>query len=66
MTSLHGVGRGVSDLLIGFLGKNYQLKVKRLKVKLPESQIEWIRDWRGRMFIVRSVDDTLVGCPVYR
>jgi hypothetical protein len=64
VTSLHAVGRGVPDLLVGFRGENYLLEVKSSRGKLTSSQEDWIQDWRGRVFIVRSVDDALMAVGV--
>lgn len=57
--SLHAVGRGVPDLLVGFRGNNYLLEVKSEKGKLTEDQEKWINNWRGHVAIVRSVGEAL-------
>lgn len=57
--SLHRVGGGVPDLLVGFRGKNYLFEVKVEGGKLNDTQHAWISSWRGSVYIVRSVDDAV-------
>ena len=57
--SLHRVGRGVPDLLIGFRGHNYLAEVKTATGKPSRGQVEWMRDWRGQSCIIRSVEDAM-------
>jgi Holliday junction resolvase len=53
-------GKGVPDLLVGRAGKNYLLEVKDpLTGRLTQDQIYWHRTWRGKVHIVRSVDEAL-------
>lgn len=59
--SLHRVGAGVPDLLVGFRGLTYLLEVKEPKggVLTPQ-QIEFGLNWRGRpVSIVKSPDEAL-------
>ena len=59
--SLHRVGAGVPDLLVGFRGVTYLLEVKEPKggVLTPQ-QLEFGLAWRGRpVSIVKSVDEAL-------
>lgn len=60
--SLHTVGRGVPDLLVGFRGQTYLLEVKNRdgKNKIEETQKEWHRSWKGTpALIVESVEQAL-------
>jgi hypothetical protein len=62
--SLHTLGGGVPDLLVGYRGLNYLLEVKDpaqppSKRKLRETQVLWHSDWRGQVAIVETVEDFL-------
>lgn len=57
--SLHRVGRGCPDLMIGFRGYNLLMEVKTVKGKMRESQVVWHGEWRGQVATVRSVEDAL-------
>jgi Holliday junction resolvase len=56
---LSQVGRGCPDLMIGWRGKNYLLEVKSENGELRPGQVEFFDTWKGRAFIVRSVEETL-------
>lgn len=61
---LHSVADGCPDLLVGFRGRNYLLEVKDgdkvpSKQSLTKDQERWHGEWRGEVFIVRSVYDAL-------
>ena len=51
---LHSVGRGVPDLLVGRHGCNYLFEIKTGKKKLNPLQVEWHRDWRGQVTVIRT------------
>ena len=57
--SLHDVGRGVPDLLVGRNGVNYLLEVKSEDGKLTPVQDIWHKKWRGQALIVRNPKDAL-------
>ncbi len=62
--SLASTGKGCPDLLVGFRGVNWLLEIKDgQKVKsarrLTPDQIEWHESWRGRVYIVESVDQAI-------
>lgn len=60
VTSLASVGDGVPDLLVGFRGDNYLLEVKNGEdAKLTPAQVVWHRDWKGRVHVVRTVQEAL-------
>lgn len=45
---LHKVGQGCPDLLVGYMGKNWLLEIKRnAKSPLTKDQVEWHGTWRG-------------------
>lgn len=55
------VGEGFPDLVCGIFGKNYLIEVKNpdTKGKLRTSQ-EIFRDkWKGKVFVVNTVDEAL-------
>ena len=64
--SLHEVGGGVPDLLVGWRTANYLLEVKSARGKLNERQIEWHGGWKGQVAVVRTVEDamTAIGMEV--
>lgn len=61
VVSLSAVGRGVPDLMVGYMGRNHLLEVKDgskppSAQKLTPTQVEWHRDWRGSAVVVNSVE----------
>ena len=62
--SLAATGKGDPDLLVGFRGKNLLLEVKdggKIKSdrKLTPDQVVWHQTWRGRVYVVESVEQAL-------
>lgn len=57
--SLHTLGKGCPDLLIGFRGCNYALEVKTLAGKLNPDQVKWHTYWRGQVAVVTCVEQAL-------
>lgn len=57
--SLHRVGGGVPDLLIGFRGRNYLVEVKMGKNSLNDLQREWVSGWRGTVYLCTSAEDAM-------
>jgi hypothetical protein len=55
--SLHRVGAGVPDLLVGRSMRNYLFEVKGPKGKLQGPQIPWHEDWRGQVCVIRCWED---------
>jgi hypothetical protein len=60
--TLHTIGKGCPDFVVGFRGKNYMVEAKdgekppsARKLTLPEA--EWHRDWRGHVCLCESLDD---------
>ena len=61
---LGGTGSGCPDVMLGFMGCNYLLEIKRPDVvpsasKLNDMQVEWHDKWTGQVAIVRTFDDVL-------
>lgn len=57
VTPLHAVGQGVPDLCIGVAGVNLLVEVKSKSGRLTPAQIDYHRDWRGQICIVRTVEE---------
>jgi Holliday junction resolvase len=62
--SLASTGKGCPDLLVGFRGVNWLLEIKdgqkvKSARKLTPDQVEWHESWRGRVYIVESVDQAI-------
>jgi hypothetical protein len=56
--SLHEMGNGCPDLLVGYRGLTVLVEVKTEKGKLNTMQEDWHRRWTGSpVIIIRSVDD---------
>jgi len=56
---LHKVGEGCPNILAGFRSENYILEIKQESGKVNKLQKEWHDNWRGHVFVVRSVDEAL-------
>jgi len=59
-------GKGVPDLLVGFLGRNYLLEVKARKKRLNVHQEKWHVGWGGQVAIVRTIADALEAIGIER
>ena len=64
--SLHTVGDGAPDALVGFRGMNYVAEIKTPRGRLTPAQVRWHRDWRGQVAIVETVDEALAVLGVIR
>lgn len=64
VVSIHTVGKGVPDLLVGFKGVNYLVelkdgaKVKSAKKLTPDEE-EFHANWKGQVCVAESIDDIL-------
>jgi Holliday junction resolvase len=58
--SLHRVGGGVPDLLVGFHGRNYLVECKMPGKPLNELQKDWISSWRGMVYQVSTLDQVRI------
>jgi Holliday junction resolvase len=52
--SLAAVGKGMPDLLVGYMGMNWIFEVKTDKGKLTEDQEDFFYSWNGQATVVRS------------
>ena len=57
--SLHEVGYGCPDLLVGFRGKNFIIEVKILTGTLRPSQVDFHEGWRGQVDVARTSEEAL-------
>ncbi len=62
--SLHTVGAGCPDLLVGFRGANFLIEVKdwqaaRSDRELNPAQVEWHGGWKGAVCKVETIDAAL-------
>jgi hypothetical protein len=63
--SLAPVGKGCPDLLVGWRNKNLLLEIKdgsrppSERVLTPD-QKRWHSDWKGKVYIVNTLDDLLL------
>ena len=54
VVTLHQVGKGVPDLLVGYRGQNFLLEIKVPGGDLTDDQIEFEQTWRGDVIVARS------------
>lgn len=57
--SMHTVGGGCPDLLVGYRGCNYVLEVKTPTGKRKPAQVDWHADWHGDVQTVTSIEQAL-------
>lgn len=62
VTTLHQLGRGTPDLLVGWRGVNLLVEVKDgskppSKRELTPDETRWHEEWRGQVSIVESRED---------
>jgi Holliday junction resolvase len=59
---LSQVGRGTPDILVGFHNVNVLLEIKFCEGRAPrltEPENIWIREWKGQVGVVTSVEDAI-------
>jgi hypothetical protein len=56
---LHKVGKGCTDLLVGYRGVNYLIEVKHGKGKLNKRQVRWHDEWYGQCGVAWTIEDAL-------
>ena len=57
--SLHAVGKGCPDLLVCCQRQLYLVEVKDIGGKLRESQKEFMQNWGGPVYVVRSNNEVV-------
>lgn len=61
---LSEAGKGIPDLMVGYLGGTYLLEVKdglapKADRQLTPRQVKWHREWKGHVAVVESVEQAL-------
>ena len=61
VVSIHRVGKGVPDILVGKHGKNYLLEVKNPEYsgELTDDEREFFASWRGQVDVVTTIEEAL-------
>jgi hypothetical protein len=64
--TLHSVGQGCPDILVGWRGMNTILEIKDGKKppsarKLTEDQVIWHETWRGQVAVVETVEQAIIA-----
>ena len=62
--TLHEVGKGCPDILVGHRSKNYLLELKDgtkspSRRKLTDDEFRWHATWNGTVYVVESVDEAI-------
>lgn len=68
--SLHRVGSGCPDIIVGYRGTNLLIEIKdgakpKSAQALTPQQVAWHADWRGQVAVISSVGELLAllkGC----
>lgn len=66
VVSLHRVGDGCPDLLVGRCGRNYVLEVKVDGRGLNDRQKDWHRTWGGQRAVVTTPEGALYAVGVLK
>lgn len=64
VVTIHEVGKGLGDILLGYRKVNYLIEIKNeAKVKsakkLTKAESEFHKNWQGQICICESIDDIL-------
>ncbi len=61
VVTLHQIGGGVPDLIVGFCGVNYLVEVKVLgrRKKLTPDQEKFHSEWKGSLAVVETLKEAL-------
>ena len=62
--TLHTVGKGCPDILVGNAGGNFLVEIKDgskfpSQRKLTPDEKEWHENWRGQVVIIESIKDVM-------
>lgn len=66
VASLHRVGDGVPDLLVGRAGRNFLLEVKVDGRGLNDRQKDWHRTWSGQRAVVTTPEGALYAVGILK
>lgn len=61
--SLHTLGRGCPDIIVGWRGRNYLFEIKTTPVgwKLTPDEKKWHNEWRGQVCVVANLEGALAA-----
>jgi len=64
IVSIHTLGKGIPDALMGYKGKNFLLEIKdgeltKSRKKLTPDEQKFHKNWKGQVCIIESFDDVL-------
>ena len=59
VTTLHTVGNGCPDIVVGLRGVNYLIEIKTDTGKLNSNEIRWHENWNGQVAVVRTVEEAI-------
>jgi len=59
--TIHRIGSGLPDLLVGYRGRNYLLEIKSPAGTLTPDETEFFQSWRGQVAIVRTPTEALAA-----
>ena len=58
--TLHEVGCGCPDILVGFRGINYLFEIKRPQgSRLTDREVKWLEEWPGQASVITTLDEAL-------
>lgn len=63
--SLHELGRGVPDLLLGKQGFNFIIEVKHDSAPLTDPEKTWHNAWKGQVRTAQSTSEILLAILTY-
>ena len=59
VTTLHMVGHGFPDIVVGFRGINYLIEIKTETGKLTNDEIKWHEQWQGQKATIRTIEEAI-------
>jgi len=57
--TLHMVGKGCPDIVVGFRGENFLFEIKYGRGKLNDLEYMWHQDWEGQVHVIRSAEEAI-------
>ena len=57
--SLHMVGNGCPDLIVGYKGNNYLFEVKSDGGELNENEVEHFATWKGQSHVIWNAEEAI-------
>lgn len=63
--SIHTVGKGCPDLVVGALGLNFIVELKHDFAALTEPEKDWHKAWQGQVRIAETAEEIIRAFAVY-